>query len=222
MQTGLKAGEWAYEHQYKQFEYRGGPCDTSDIMDKESGIYAMFAFIALYDVTGGDRWLEAACGAADYTETFTFVWHFPVHVPYPAHPFNRYHISGQSNVSVGMPGGDIYMAACSYTYYRLYLLTGDRQYCDFAEFLNRNCKQANDVDGSCGYRYIGLVNEGGSFSEQEFRSRYHWLPWCTFVEVDPASRFMDTFGAHEIADIEKMPLEERKRRNRIYDGYAAG
>ena len=222
LQTGLKAGEWAYEHQYKQFEYRGGPCDTSDIMDKESGIYAMFAFIALYDVTGGDRWLEAACGAADYTETFTFVWHFPVHVPYPAHPFNRYHISGQSNVSVGMPGGDIYMAACSYTYYRLYLLTGDRQYCDFAEFLNRNCKQANDVDGSCGYRYIGLVNEGGSFSEQEFRSRYHWLPWCTFVEVDPASRFMDTFGAHEIADIEKMPLEERKRRNRIYDGYAAG
>ena len=222
LQTALKAGEWAYEHQYRLFEYRGGPCDTSDIMDKESGIYAMFAFIALYDVTDEARWLEAACGAADYTETFTFVWHFPVHVPYPAHPFNRYHISGQSNVSVGMPGGDIYMAACSYTYYRLYLLTGDRQYCDFAEFLNRNCKQANDVDGSCGYRYIGLVNEGGSFSEQEYRSRYHWLPWCTFVEVDPASRFMDTFGAHEIAEIEKMPLEERKRRNRIYDGYAPG
>ena len=220
LQTALKAGEWAYEHQYRLFEYRGGPCDTSDIMDKESGIYAMFAFIALYDVTGDAKWLEAACGAADYTETFTFVWNFPVHVPYPAHPFNRYHISGQSNVSVGMPGGDIYMAACSYTYYRLYLLTGDRQYCDFAEFLNRNCKQANDVDGSCGYRYIGLVNEGGSFSEQEFRSRYHWLPWCTFVEVDPASRFADTFGAHEIADIEKMPLEERKRRNRIYDRYA--
>ena len=220
LQMAMKAGEWAYVHQYQLFEYRGGPCDTSDIMDKESGIYAMFAFISLYDVTGDSRWLEAACGAADYTETFTFVWDFPVHIPYPAHPFNRHHISGQSNVSVGMPGGDIYMAACSYTYYRLYLLTGDRQYCDFAEFLNRNCKQANDTDGSCGYRYIGLVNEGGSFSEQEYRSRYHWLPWCTFVEVDPASRFMDTFGAYEIADIERMPLEERKRRNRIYENYA--
>ena len=63
LQTALKAGEWAYEHQYRLFEYRGGPCDTSDIMDKESGIYAMFAFIALYDVTGDSRWLEAACGA---------------------------------------------------------------------------------------------------------------------------------------------------------------
>ena len=112
------------------------------------------------------------------------------------------------------------MAACSYTYYRLYLLTGDLHYRDFAEFLNRNCKQANDPDGSCGYRYPGLVNEGAHFGEQEYRSRYHWLPWCTFVEVDPASRFADTFGAHEIADIEKLPPEELKCRNRIYDHYA--
>ena len=220
LRAALRAGEWAYVHEYQQFEYRGGPCDTQDILDKESGIYAMFAFIALYDVTGEKKWLEAACGAADYTETYTFIWHFPVYTRYPAHPFNRHHISGQSNVCAGMPGGDIYMAACSYIYYRLYLLTGDSQYCDFAEFLNRNCKQANDTDGSCGYRYIGLVNEGGSFSEQEYRGRYHWLPWCTFVEVDPASRLYDTFGAYEIAEIEKLPREERIRRNRIYDGYA--
>ena len=68
---------------------------------------------------------------------------------------------------------------------------------------------------------VRLVNEGAHFSEQEYRSRYHWLPWCTFVEVDPASRFFDTFGSYEIADIEKMPPEERKRRNRIYDFYAS-
>ena len=222
LRAAVRAGEWAYEHVYRNFEYRGGPCDTADIMDKESGIYAMFAFLALHDATGEGKWLEAACGAADYTETFTFVWSFPVHVSYPAHPFNRYRISGQSNVSVGSPGGDIYMAACSYTYYRLWLLTGDAHYRDFAEFLNRNCKQANDADGSCGYRYIGLVNEGGSFSEQEYRSRYHWLPWCTYVEVDPAARFYDTFGAYEIAEIEKLPMEERQARNAVYAGWRAG
>jgi hypothetical protein len=64
------------------------------------------------------------------------------------------------------------------------------------------------------------VNEGANFSEQEYRSRYHWLPWCTFVEVDPASRLYDTFGSYEIEEIEKLPLEERQRRNRIYDHYA--
>lgn len=209
--AAVRAGEWTYENMYKGFEYRGGTCDQSDVMDKESGIYAMFAFIALYEATGEARWLEAARGAADYTETFTFVWDFPVYVPYPKHPFNRNHISGQSQVTVGTGGGDIYMAACSYAYYKLYVLTGDEHYAELAEFLNLNCKQVNDVDGSCGYKYIGLVNEGGGFSEQEFRSRYHWLPWCTFVEVDPASRFRDTFGLDEIADIRRIPPEEQAR-----------
>lgn len=214
LEAALKAGRWTYENMYKGFEYRGGTCDQSDVMDKESGIYAMFAFTALYEATGEACWLEAACGAADYTETFTFVWGFPVYVPYPKHPFNRNHISGQSQVTVGTGGGDIYMAACSYAYYKLFVLTGDEHYAELAEFLNLNCKQVNDVDGSCGYKYIGLVNEGGGFSEQEFRSRYHWLPWCTFVETDPASRFQDTFGLDEVGEIRRIPAEEQARRVR--------
>ncbi len=219
LSAALRAGEWTYENQYLGFEYRGGTCDQNDVMDKESGIYAMFAFMALYDVTKEKKWLDAACGAADYVETFTFVWNFPVDMPYPNHPFARYHISGTSNVTVGFGGGDVYMAACSYAYYRLYLLTGDDQDRDFAQFIHKNVEQANDIDGSSGYRYIGLVNEGGSISEQQYRGRFHWLPWCTFVEVDPLSRMYDTFGVYEIEDAEKLPLEERLMRNEIYRNY---
>jgi len=217
--AAIKAGEWTYEHEYLGFEYRGGTCDQSDVMDKESGIYAMWAFLSLYDLLKEEKWLTAACAAADYVETFTFVSYFPVDMPYPNHPFRRYHVTGTSNVTVGTGGGDIYMAACSYTYYRLYLLTGDDQYRDFAEFINKNCKQANDIDGSSGYRYIGLVNEGGGISDQQYRGRYHWLPWCTFVEVDPASRFVDTFGFHEVDEIERLPLAERQARNDLYANY---
>ena len=216
--AAVKAGEWTFEREYLGFEYRGGTCDQSDVMDKESGIYCLFAFLSLYDISEEKRWLEAACGAADYVETFTYVADFPVEFPYK-HPFQRSHITGASQVTVGANGGDCYMAACSYVYYRLYLLTGDSHYGDFAEFLNRNCKQANDVDGATGYKYIGMINEGGAFSEQRYLGNYHWLPWCNYVEVDPASRFEDTFGFHEIADIEALPLEERQRKNRIYDDY---
>ena len=197
-ESALRAGEWTYEKMYQGFEYRGGTCDQSDVLDKESGIYCLFAFLALHEADGDSRWLEAARGAADYVETFTFVWSFPVEMPYPNHPFRRNHISGQSNVTVGMGGGDVYMAACVYVYYKLYRATGDAHYRDFAEFLNRNVKQVNDVDGSCGYRYPGLVNEGGSFSEQRYTGRYHWLPWCSFVEVDPVSRLYDEFGTYEV------------------------
>jgi hypothetical protein len=201
-------------------EYRGGTCDNLDIQDKEAGIYALFAFLSLYDLTKETRWLEASCGAADYVETFTYVWNFPVTTPYPAHPFNKNHISGQSHITVGGGGADVYMASCSYVFYRLYLLTGDDHYRDFAEFINLNSKQANDIDGSCGYRIPGLVHESGSFAEQQYQGRYHWLPWCTYVEIDPASRLYDTFGAYEIADCEKLPMEERVARNAIYDIYA--
>ncbi len=216
--TALKAGEWSFEHVYQGMEYVGGTCDNSEIMDKEAGIYAMFGFLALYDLTGEEKWLEAAVGAADYTETWTYAWTFPVRTLLPKHPFNKYSISGQSLITLSV-GADVYMAACSYTYYRLFLLTGDEHYLNFSEFIHKNTRQANDVDGSIGYIMPGLGHECGNFTTQTFMSQYHWLPWATFVETEPSARLYDTFGGYEIADAQRLSPEERARRNRVYDGY---
>lgn len=114
----------------------------------------------------------------------------------------------------------MYMAAPAYIYYRLYIITGDDHYRDYAEFIHNNTRQANDVDGSFGYAYPGLSHEGGGFGEQTFQGHYHWLPWVSYVEVDPMSRLKDTFGAYDIAGCEKLSSEEKKKRNRIYDNYA--
>lgn len=219
-QAALRAGEWAYHNTYKLFEYRGSTCDNTDITDNESGIYAMFGFLALYDLTGEAKWLEALTGAADFTETWTYMWSFPVRVPWPNHPFTKNSFSGQSPVTLGGGGGDMYMAACAYIYYRLYVITRDEHYRDYAEFIHNNTRQANDVDGSFGYALPGMSHEGGRFGDQTFSSHYHWLPWVTYVEVDPASRLYDTFGAYDIAGADKLSPEERARRNRIYDNYA--
>jgi hypothetical protein len=219
-QAALRAGEWAYANTYKGLEYRGSTCDNSDILDNESGIYAMFGFLSLYDLTGEDRWLEALKGAADFTETWTYAWSYPVRTLWPKHPFNTHGISGQSSVTIGGGGGDVYMAACAYIYFRLYVLTGDEHYADFAEFIHNNTRQSNDVDGSVGYIMPGLGHEGGHFASQTLMSHYHWLPWCTYVEVDPTSRLFDTFGAYTIADAMKLGHSELEARNRIYDDYA--
>lgn len=219
-QAALKAGEWSYNNIYKNMEYRGSTCDNTDVLDNESGIYAIFGFLALYDLTGEKKWLEALIGAADFTETWTYTWSFPVRCLWPNHPFTKNSFSGQSPVTVGGGGGDMYMAACSYVYYRLYVITGDEHYRDFAEFIHNNTRQANDVDGSFGYAFPGLSNEGGSFSQQTYTGNFHWLPWVTYVEIDPTSRLYDTFGAYDIAGAEKMDHKERAVRNRIYDTYA--
>jgi hypothetical protein len=123
-------------------------------------------------------------------------------------------------VTIGGGGGDVYMAACAYIYFRLYVLTGDEHYADFAEFIHNNTRQSNDVDGSVGYIMPGLGHEGGHFASQTLMSHYHWLPWCTYVEVDPTSRLFDTFGAYTIADAMKLGHNELEARNRIYDDYA--
>ncbi|MDR6881921.1 hypothetical protein [Bacillus sp. 3255] len=219
--AAIRAGNWSFDCNYRNMEYRGGTCDNSDIQDKEAGIYALFGFLALYDLTGEDKWLEGTIGAADYTETWTYAWSFPVRTLWPKHPFNHYSISGQSIITIG-GGADVYMAACSYTYYRLYVITGDEHYLDFAEFIHKNTRQSSDVDGSAGYVMPGLGHESGNFTTQTLQSHYHWLPWCTYVEVDPSSRLYDTFGGYEIADAQKLSTEERVKKNRIYDTYTRG
>ncbi|CAM3556625.1 hypothetical protein PALU110988_28710 [Paenibacillus lupini] len=219
--TATKAGEWSYDNNYRNLEYRGGTCDNLDIQDKEAGIYALFGFLALYDLTGKQKWLEGAIGAANYTETWTYAWTFPVRTLWPKHPFNKFRISGQSIITIG-GGADVYMAACSYTYYRLYVITGDEHYLDFAEFIHKNTRQSTDADGSIGYVMPGLGHESGNFTSQTLQSHYHWLPWCTYVEVDPSSRLYDTFGVYEIADAQKLHPEERAKRNRIYDSFGRG
>lgn len=216
--SAIKAGEWSYENAYMNLEYRGGTCDNTDIQDKEAGIYALFGFLALFDLTGEEKWLKGAIGAADYTETWTYAWKFPVCSPIPKHPFNKYSISGQSIITIG-GAADVYMAACSYTYYRLYVITGDKHYLDFAEFIHKNTRQSCDIDGSIGYIMPGLGHESGDFTSQILKSQYHWLPWCTYVAVDPMSRLYDTFGVYEIADAEKLDLDDKKKRNLIYDAY---
>ena len=218
--AAIRAGEWAYENTYLKMEYRGSTCDNTDITDNESGIYAIFGFLALYDLTGEKKWLDALIGAADYTETWTYCWSFPVDCPWPNHPFTKNRISGQSPVTLGGGGGDMYMAACAYVYYRLYVITGDVHYRDYAEFIHNNTRQANDLYGEFGYAQPGLSHEGGHFADQVFNSHYHWLPWVTYVEVDPVSRLYDTFGAYDIAGADRLPPEEREKRNRIYDDYA--
>lgn len=217
--AALKAGEWTYDNLYINMEYRGGTCDNQDILDKEAGIYALFAFLALYDLTEEPKWIEASKGAADYVETYTYIWNFPVTTNYPTMPFNVNHISGQSHIVAGSGAADVYMACGGYVYYRLYLLTGDEHYRDYAEFIYINSKQANDIDGSLGAAIPGLVHESGFFCEQLYQGNYHWLPWCTFVEVDPVSRMFDTFGVYEINEAEKISWETRQKMNRIYDNW---
>ena len=224
-ETALKAGEWGYQNAYLGFEYHGGTCDQADVLDNESGIYACFAFLSLYDMTHDKKWLKALKAAVDYTETYTWSWHYPIKcTTYDNHALKHVNMTGLSPVTTGgvFSGGDVYMAACNYIFYRAYLLLGDEHYLKYTKFLEKNTRTVVDVDGTYGYstKRKGFVDEGsGGFAYFTLRGTYAWLPWCSYVMIDPLQRMYETFGCYSVVDAEKLPLEERLARNEIYRDY---
>ena len=161
----------------------------------------------------------AAKAAADYLETWTYSWVFPVRPVEKVHALHHRDMSGQSLIATGHSACDVYMAACHYVFYRLYVITGDTHYRDFARFISKNPKQLTDLDGSFGYGRRGLCEESCSVYNFDSRGVYAWLPWVTYVQIDPVSRMVDTFGAWEVDEADRLPMEELKKRNRIYDNY---
>ncbi len=45
---------------------------------KEAGVIALDAFLALWDITGKQQWLDAAVQAGDFTETWAYCWNIPI------------------------------------------------------------------------------------------------------------------------------------------------
>lgn len=74
LNAAIKAGEYAYTNIYEPSLYVGGTSDNNNTIDKEAGVMAMNAFLALYDATKEDKWVKALKGAADYSATWTFAW----------------------------------------------------------------------------------------------------------------------------------------------------
>lgn len=206
-----KAGEYCYEHFYLPLEYAGGTADNDNTVDKEAGMQALYAFLSLYEEEPDGRWLEAACGAADFCATWTYAWAYRVMPGKGNCVFDTADITGLSLISTGHSHADVMMAYCPFDFYRLYELTGDAYYKDFALFLLHNTKQTGDWDGSRGYAYRGLVEESGEVALQYHNGLGRWLPWCTVAQIEPLARFAEWYGEMDIRRMDEIRSLGKKR-----------
>lgn len=212
--AALRAGDFCYEKIFLPMQYVGGTADNDNTLDKEAGMIAVYAFMALYDMDGEERWLEAAQGAADFTETWTYAWDYQVK-PYKGNAvFDRAGITGLSLIATGHSHADVMMGYMPYEYYRLYLHTGDTHYREFSLFLNGNTKQTMDWSGRLGHAYPGLVEESGELALQYHNGLGRWLPWCTIAQIESLTRFRERFGKMDVEEIEGMDAGEREEKNR--------
>ena len=215
--AALRAGEFCLHSVHAQYAYVGGTPDNPNVLDKEAGIMALDAFLALYDIAQDRRWLAAAVQAADYSETWVYCWNIPMPPSDPKIVFPKgRRTEGLSLIATGHSGADTYMAAAPFFYYRLSLLTGDAHFGDMARLLLHDAKQLLDWDGTLGYALPGLQTEALSLPPLRGHGTTHWLPWLTVAQLTPLVRLRDVFGSSDTDDIEKMPKAERMRRQMAY------
>lgn len=211
--AALKAGEYCLGTVHKAYSYVGGAPDNPNVADKEAGILAMQAFLALHSLTKDQRWIAPAAQAGTYCETWTYAWNVPLPKDDPAvvYPKNRTTL-GLSVIATGHSGADNCMAMATYDYYRLWILTKDPHFLAYARFIAHSTKQMMDWDGTLNYAHRGLLTEVLTLSPPHGQGLHGWLPWLTVAVLDPMVKMKQAFGTYDIDQIERLPYAERLRR----------
>ncbi|MEJ7693818.1 hypothetical protein [Daejeonella sp.] len=142
-EAAVRAGEFCWKDGQYMGIFVGGTIDNPDVVDKEAGTLSLEAHLALYEATQDKKWLERAKTAADFSETWIYIWN----VPMPEDESNEalhwkkgVSTVGLQLISTGHSLVDAYMAFDVDEYARLSVRADDKHYLDVARILLHNTK----------------------------------------------------------------------------------
>jgi hypothetical protein len=182
----------------------GGASDNPNITDKEAGMLSLEAFLSLYDSTKDHKWLERAQAAADFAESWIWIWNLPMPVD-----ADDAQLCWKKDVpTIGIQGitalhagsADEYLDWAVPAYARLYNYTRDPHYLEVARLLLHDTKSMVALPGrQYDMKGIGWQQEGwrmgpGGAGRGSSGHRF-WLPWISanhlagitgLEEYDPA------------------------------------
>lgn len=192
-----KAAQYVYDNEYVLGKYYGGAFDAGAYVDRESAIFALYAFNAMYEVTSNAEWLKASKDAAVQAASFVYTFDFNV---WGGDTYNIYRdcvgTSGLSIISTYGCNVDTFAAYAYYDFFRLYQWTGDEVYYDIARLLQNNARQFVNVDGNLSYGADGLICEAQNISRYYYAGSVEtYLPWSSIGMINPIGMMEKTFGA---------------------------
>ncbi|MCK9537473.1 MAG: pectate lyase, partial [Bacilli bacterium] len=219
----LTAGDYIYNHLYPENKYYGGTCDNPNAVDKEAGVFAMYAYDTLYTLTKDKKWIDCLRQATAFTMSAVLVTSFPIRPNSSdlkaAYPLKYGYTDGSSFIVCGGTGVDNYIAYIYYELFRIYIITGEEIYLKQAEFIQQNTKSIMDWDGKLGYPYRSLVAEASTIFSFGFSSAVDdegimgvWLPWSSVANAEPISKMIVEFGAADVMNFKDIPLDELRTR----------
>ena len=146
--AAVKAGEHYAKRNLDMTEvYWGGTLDAS-CEDKEGAFAAFQGFLALYELTGEQKYLDWAKHAGDITISYTYVW--DVELPAGRLRDHDFKTRGWTAVSVQNMHIDVYGVLISPFVYKLGKYLEDDNLKDLAKLMFRSCGQLMDPYGSQG------------------------------------------------------------------------
>ncbi len=203
-QSAVRAAEYIWANWGANGLYVGGASDNPNNTDKEAGMLSMEAFLSLYDSTKEAKWLERAKAAADFAESWIWIWNLPM--PLDADNAQLHYKKGVPTVGIqGITArvagsADEYLDWAVPSYAKLYNLTHDEHYLDVARILLHDTKSMVALPGrQYDMKGIGWQQEGWRMGPgpngRGVGGHRFWLPWISsnhlygingLEEYDPA------------------------------------
>lgn len=182
LDAAVAAGEWCWKSGHAEMRFIGGTIDNPNIIDKEAGTLSLEGYLALYAATKDPLWLEAARYAADFAETWIYIWNVPI---CPDEEEEMLHWKkglptiGMQLIASGHSLTDMYMAFDVDEYAMLYRLTGDEHYRDVAAILLHGTKTMISLsDAPFDFSGEGWQQEHWSLAPRRGQGLHRgWLPW---------------------------------------------
>ena len=203
-QAAARAAEFVWANWGNRGLFIGGASDNPNITDKEAGMLSLEAFLSLYESSREPRWLERAKAAADFAESWIWIWNLPM--PLDADDSQLHWKKGvptvglQGITALGAGGTDEYLDWAVPSYAKLYAYTKDEHYLDVARVLLHDTKamlalpgRQYDMKGPGWQQENWRMGPGGN--GRGVGSHRFWLPWVSanhlygitgLEEYDPA------------------------------------
>jgi hypothetical protein len=140
MVAAIRTAEFAWKNGHERDMFVGG-VENQDFVDKEAGAVALGAYMSLYEATHDRKWLDRAARAADFTESWIYIWNVPMLADdSDAQLKHGVPTVGAQIIGSGGSAVDEYMSGNVTEYGKLYRYSGDLHYLDVAKLLLHDTK----------------------------------------------------------------------------------